>query len=1324
MSRSPANAKRRQLSWRISIVYTVPILLATVTLIVVFFFYLKNSLINTAYSGTESALRKSVEECESMLLETEDGFIKLAKKIQYSGKQNSKLAMVRFRQANDLVDVYYGFSSDNEYFSSRGDVLDENHPVVGNYAWYLEASRNKGLAITGPNYRKNLKKQVLSISYPIFSKNNQIKGVVGEDIDLVKIRQSLGETAKSEGGITLLIENNSDNIFTYYPYETSLGKMNQDSLSLLLSMIADNYSVDSLMYGKVLRFEKSNSHHQSFAFMVTPMKKSPFYAVHIIQQNKVVSKFRDDLLGILFLVIAAVFILMFLAGCVAHLLFKWFIEKDLNDSVSSSTLFDTLLSSPIFTMILTDDSFGILQASTNVVDMFNNGDDIKGEMLWKFFPSPMFKKFAHRVAMGGDLHPSERKTMVMVKTCTGEYVWLCVSFQLLVEDDGSIRYLFMLTDETSGIQKDTILDTIMLSADTSLLVIFDRRRHIKYMSKQLADILNKDWKELLGSSLTDLVKLGMPENVVANLKSAFDSQENWKDSFMLRNHENQGEIWFRGEAVTLKVQESIVGYMFSMIDISEVVAAREIAEQATQAKSEFLANMSHEIRTPMNAIIGMAHLASETELTDRQRNFIDRISQAAKSLLGIINNILDFSKIEAKKQELEVTQFSLQDTINEVAALAEVRIAGKNIELIVDVDPDIPELLMGDPLRLSQIFTNLVNNATKFTEKGDITLRVQMEQINEKNVRLAFSVKDTGIGMTPEQLSRLFNAFTQADGSTTRKYGGTGLGLVISKSLVELMGGQMQVESTSGEGSRFFFTITLPIAPQAGKPKWKSASAFTGKNILLVDDCANLRTVLCHQLTKLHCVVEEACSAAEAFDLIQAHEEAGESPFDVFMVDYKMGLETGFDFARGIPSSMHDIPKILMHPLHFEEKEMSEAQNLGFNSCVPKPLQISSILSGLQEAFGQPLTYQKAVKKEKRKVYFKPAKILLVEDNQMNQELAVSLLDSVGLTTMVANNGQEALDMLEENSFQLILMDLQMPVMDGLTATKSIRERSDVYFKNVPIIAMSARAFQKDKEECYDAGMNAYVVKPIDPTLLYEELAKYLSVAAEAPQVQTRTLVSSDTTQHATDDSGFINKFAKVRDFNATNGLYHANSNKTLYLKILQGFVRDYGGNGFELRKLVENMQFEEATRVTHTIKGLCGTIGSVHVQTLGAAVENSLSQKIQNFEEFDAFEKALHDLAEDLTVALSDIATEMTSQTTKTVDPKAVENLKSIIKDLYDAIDSCSATQCKRILDSFDNISFEEPIASLLNELNEHVDEYEFTEAEDALHDLEKALG
>ena len=1321
MTHNPLNAQRRRLRNRISMVYVLPTFLAAVALVFIFSSAVRSMLVESAVANTETALRERVQtEIEAFLKIREESFLGVAKRVQQVSKDNAirPLLYKQTQSAEGIVDVYFG-TTDGDYVSGRGLKLESGKTEYRTTGWYLEASRKRGLAYTGPTIRKSINRQVISLSYPIWDKNHKFRGALGEDINLHKVRLAMGALAKEEGGITMLVGSESDNLLTYFPYETNRGKVLQDSVENLLLLVSDKFSSDTLMDGRILRFEKTNEHHQQLIFMVTPLKQLPFYIVHVCQHNRIAASIDNHTNTMLGVVAFFVFVLMGLAALISHILFRRYIQRDLNDSVNSSTLFDTLLwKGDNFTIILTNENFDILHASAYVVDFLNGGEDMKEESLFKFFTSDAFKKFAHRVAMGGQMLASERKTIVRVQNADGEVAWWGMSFQALVEDNGATRFLIMINDETSGIQKDTILDTIMLSGDHSILVIFDKNLHIKYMSRQLAEFLGKEWRSFVGLSINELVEMGLPESMIKSMIDSYKKDEVWKDSLMLKPENGGVETWFRGEGCTLKVQETVVGYMLSMIDISEVVAAREIAEQATQAKSEFLANMSHEIRTPMNAIIGMAHLISETNLDNHQRGFVDRISHAAKSLLGIINNILDFSKIEAKKQDLEITQLVLHDVIGDVAALAEVRIAGRPIELIVDVDPDIPEVLMGDPLRLSQIFTNLINNATKFTEKGDITLSVKLMQQANNMVKLYFCVKDTGIGMTPEQLSRLFNAFTQADGSTTRKYGGTGLGLVISKSLVELMGGQLQVTSESGVGSQFFFTISLPVAAQVGEPKWKNEARFANKNVLLVDDCANLRTILRHYLNKLHCVVEEACSVDEALELIQAHEEAGEDPYDLFLVDYGMPILNGFDFVHGLSENMRSIPKVLMHPIHFDEKETNMAKTLGFNSCVSKPLQISTLLSALQEAYGYPLTYKKIEKKEKGKIYFKEAKILLVEDNQMNQELAVSLLNSVGLTAMIANNGKEALDMLKKDAFDMVLMDIQMPIMDGLTATREIRAREDEYFKKVPILAMSARAFQKDTEECLEAGMNAHIVKPIDPTVLYEEMAKFLPVAAETPHVG-----QSDTPDLSQDDKDFLGYFQKVKDFDAESGLYHVNNNRNMFLKILQGFVRDYGGNSFNLRSLIEQFHYEEATRIVHTIKGLCGTIGSNNVQNLAANLEAELEQKQCDFSVFNKFEEHLRDLIADLQIVLSDIVSEQNTPVQKTQDPEAEKKLADAVRDLKEAVDTCSSTRCKRILDGIENIAFEPNQEVLLHKLKELLEDYDFSEASEILESLEKTL-
>ena len=324
---------------------------------------------------------------------------------------------------------------------------------------------------------------------------------------------------------------------------------------------------------------------------------------------------------------------------------------------------------------------------------------------------------------------------------------------------------------------------------------------------------------------------------------------------------------------------------------------------------------------------------------------------------------------------------------------------------------------------------------------------------------------------------------------------------------------------------------------------------------------------------------------------------------------------------------------------------------------------------------------------------------------------------------MIANNGKEALELLKPNSFDLVLMDIQMPIMDGLTATKQIREKEEEYFQKVPILAMSARAFQKDKEECFEAGMNAHIVKPIDPTILYEEMAKFLPIASEAADVQTTTVVSADSVQLSSDDREFSARFQKIPDFDISAGLYHANNNRTLYLRIVQGFVNDYGSKTLELRKLMEASKYEDAARIAHTIKGLSGTIGAGNVQKLGLALETSLLNKQKNFNELLAFEEALKKLVEALSKVLSDMNSETDDSSTKKVDPQANVKLKGVLENLKIHVDACSATMCKRDFEPIKDIGFSTAQEELLKKLKNQIGDYDFTEAGETIKELEKTL-
>ena len=456
----------------------------------------------------------------------------------------------------------------------------------------------------------------------------------------------------------------------------------------------------------------------------------------------------------------------------------------------------------------------------------------------------------------------------------------------------------------------------------------------------------------------------------------------------------------------------------------------------------FLANMSHEIRTPMNAIMGMAHLAMKTDLTAKQYDYLKKVDISAKSLLGIINDILDFSKIEAGKMDMESVDFQLEDTLDNISTLVGIKTQEKGLELLFKTEPTVPTALVGDPLRLGQILINLSNNAVKFTDTGEIVVATELLKKDKDQVTLKFSVRDTGIGMTAEQAAKLFQPFSQADSSTTRKYGGTGLGLTISKRLAEMMGGEIWVESESGRGSTFSFTANLGLGKERAKKRFKPPSELRGMRVLVVDDNATSRSILQEMLESFSFEVSLASSGEEGIAELEAASK--DKPFELVIMDWQMPGMDGIEASKQIleHKGLSKIPPIILVTAYGREEVMQQAEQVGLEGFLLKPVNPSMLFDTIMQAFGEavPETTRIARRHEQEAEALKHiqgAHVLLVEDNEINQQVAKEILEGAGLNVTLATNGQEAVNAVKENNYDAVLMDVQMPVMDGYTATKN-----------------------------------------------------------------------------------------------------------------------------------------------------------------------------------------------------------------------------------------------------------------------------------------------
>ena len=759
----------------------------------------------------------------------------------------------------------------------------------------------------------------------------------------------------------------------------------------------------------------------------------------------------------------------------------------------------------------------------------------------------------------------------------------------------------------------------------AIVSITDKHGLITYVNKKFVEVSGYSEQELLGKS-HKLVNSGLhPQSFFKALWGAVFRKEVWHGD-VCNKTKNGKSYWVRATVVPVfdKFQklDSIISIRTDISHQKQIEAAlveeKERAEEASKAKSSFLANMSHEIRTPMNAVIGMSHLALQSHPDRQMKGYLDKIQGAAQNLLGIINDILDFSKIEAGKLDIEQTAFRLDNVLNNLAAMTDVKVTEKKLSIGFDYADDVPLSLEGDPLRLGQVLLNLVNNAIKFTEQGEIKINVTLISQTDDQLELRFAVKDTGIGLSTEAQQKLFQSFSQADVSTTRRYGGTGLGLAICKQLVELMGGQIGVYSELGKGSEFFFTVQTRLhqSIRAQRPDLRAI------RLLYIEDD---KIALASTLEMLHAAGITAVGESNSPDGLNQLVNTAlieESEFDVVLVDWQMPVMDGLQVAQSIRnnSALKKQPVIILITAHGGEELQVQVNKQLVDAVLLKPLSASHLIDSIQEALVNRAQSSGGItigfaQHEGDDISSRAgARVLIAEDNAINQEVIQGLMMPFAMNITLVDNGEDAVKAVQSEQFDLVMMDIQMPKLDGMGATAQIIQMQ--LPKQPPIVAMTAHAMKEDVQRCLNAGMSDHIAKPIDPERLEELLVKWIEPRAIIGELQGR----SNSDQEA---SGLP---CYIEGVNLNLALRSTAGNTKLLQRLIKQFIEDYQQGSTPAEDMIRGADWESLKLWLHTLKGSSATLGMTNVAAEAEAIEKIIQgQQLIQSDDLSALKEQLH---------------------------------------------------------------------------------------------------